>query len=186
CRVAVTVFNASRLRPLATRDPYALHQIAWHTRDGGGQAFSWRDYEELSRRTDLFSALPALQVSRLAATGALRGQGSVSHRGSRLRNVLVVGQVAVAIVLVVTAMTLARNGVAVGALDLGYDTRGVMSGNVRGVQDELARPRPGARGADPRVDTVVVTSGNPLFNQGRMPGGGARGRNVREAHAVHV
>jgi hypothetical protein len=39
--------------------------------------------------TVMFALLPALQASRLPLTDALRGQGVVTHRGSRLRNLLV-------------------------------------------------------------------------------------------------
>jgi predicted permease len=118
--------------------------------------------------TVLFALLPALQASRISLTDALRGQGSAPRRGSRLRNVLVVGQVAVALVLVITAVTLARNGAAVGAIDLGFETDGVISVNVRGVQDELARPLAEALATDPRVAELAVTSANPLFNSARI------------------
>jgi hypothetical protein len=100
----------------------------------------------------------------MSLTDALRGPGGSPRRGSRARNALVVGQVAVAVVLVVLAVTLARSGAAVGAIDLGFDTDGVMSVNVRGEQDDLARPLADALAADPRVSEVAVTSGNPLFN----------------------
>jgi putative ABC transport system permease protein len=115
--------------------------------------------------TVLFALLPAVQASRISLTGALRGQDA-SRRGSRLRSALVAGQVAVAIVLVILAVTLANNGAALGASDLGFDTNGVLSVNVRGEQDELARPLAEALAADPRISLVAVTSGNPLFNQG--------------------
>ena len=55
--VAFTIFNAYVLRPFAIRDPGSLHQIAWRSRDSGGQSFRWRDYDDLRRRTDLFSAV---------------------------------------------------------------------------------------------------------------------------------
>jgi predicted permease len=117
--------------------------------------------------TLLFALLPALQASRIPLIDALRGQGGAVRRGSRLRNALVAGQVAVALALVITAVTLARNGAAVGRLNLGFDPAGVMSVNVRGEQDELARPLTAGLLADPRVASVAVTSGNPLFNQVR-------------------
>jgi predicted permease len=116
--------------------------------------------------TLLFALLPALQASRISLTDALRGQGGSLRGGSRLRNALVVGQVAVALALVVTAVTLARNGWTVGAMDLGFDPEGVTSINVRGEQDQLARPLADALASDPRVAAVAVTSGNPLFTQG--------------------
>jgi putative ABC transport system permease protein len=118
--------------------------------------------------TLLFALLPALQTSRVSLTEALRGQGSSARRGSRLRNGLVIGQVAVALVLVITAVTIARNSAAVGAIDLGFDVDGVISVNVRGTQDELARPLADTLASDPRVAAVAVTSANPLFNAARI------------------
>ena len=118
--------------------------------------------------TLLFALLPALQASRVSLTDALRGQGGAARRGSRLRNALVAGQVSVALVLVITAVTLARNGAAIGAMDIGFETDGVTSVNVRGEQDALARPLAEALAADPRVANVAVTSGNPLFNAARI------------------
>jgi predicted permease len=125
----------------------------------------------------LFALLPSLQASRVSLIDALRGQGGAARRGSRLRNALVIAQVAVALLLVVTAATLARNGAAVGALDLGFATDGVISVNVRGEQDDVARPLAEALEADPRIASVAITSGNPLFTQGRLlaaaPAGGS-------------
>jgi putative ABC transport system permease protein len=115
--------------------------------------------------TVLCALVPALQASRMSLIDALRGHGGGGRRGSRLRNMLVVAQVGVAIVLVITAMTLARNGAAVGALDLGFNPEGVMSVNVRGDKNSLARPLAEAFASDPRIEQVAVTSGNPLFNQ---------------------
>ena len=54
-----TVFNAYVLRPYAVRDPYSLHEIRWRSRDAGGRAFRWQDYEELRSRTDLFDSVIA-------------------------------------------------------------------------------------------------------------------------------
>ena len=55
--VAFTVFNAYILRPYAIRDPYSLHQIVWHSRGSGGPGFTWREYDELSQRSDLFTGI---------------------------------------------------------------------------------------------------------------------------------
>jgi hypothetical protein len=127
--------------------------------------------------TLLFAPLPALQASRPTLTEALHGVGGGQRRGSRLRSALVIGQVAVSIVLVILAVTLARNGAAVGAIDLGFAVEGVISVNVRGAQDELARPVAIALAEDPRVAEVAVSSGNPLFNTARRvaaaPSGGS-------------
>src|SRR4029077_20162050 len=104
---------------------------------------------------------------RISLTDVLRGAASsTGPRGSRLRNILVAGQVAVALVLVIVAVTLARNGAAVDAIDLGFSTDGLWSVNVRGKQEDLIRPLAEALARDPRVASIAVTSGNPLFNSG--------------------
>jgi putative ABC transport system permease protein len=115
--------------------------------------------------TLLFALLPALQATRLTLTDALRGEPSPAVRSAVLRSVLVGGQVAVSLVLLVVAATLVRNGVAIGATDLGLDTRGVTSVNQRGQNKTLTARAFAALAVDPRIDQIVVTSRNPLFGQ---------------------
>jgi predicted permease len=118
--------------------------------------------------TLMFALLPALQASRLPLTDALRGQRTGTRRGSRLRSALVIGQVAVSLVLVIATLTLARNGTAVGAIDLGYQTHGVVSINVRGEGEApLVRKLAQVLADDPRVAELAVTGGNPLFERSR-------------------
>lgn len=107
--------------------------------------------------------VPALQCTRLTLTGALRGEVATRLRSGVLRNVLVVGQVAVSVVLLVAAVTLARNGVSIGSADLGFDSRDVFSINVRGEHSGLITPAAAALTARVRPDDIAVTSGNPLF-----------------------
>jgi len=136
--------------------------------------------------TLLFALLPALRVSGGPLVDAMRG-GSTPPSGSRLRNALVCAQVAVALVLVVTAVTLARNGATVAALDIGFAPEGVISVNVRGDQDDLARPVADALAADPRVAAVAVTSGNPLFNITRIVAATtAGGALIKPTHVTFV
>jgi predicted permease len=118
--------------------------------------------------TMLFALMPALQASRLSLTDALRGQEGDVRRGSLLRSALVTGQVAVSLVLVVVALTLARNGMAVGAIDLGYETRGVIAVNVRSPQADMVPRLASVLAADPRVAEVAVTARNPLFVRSRL------------------
>jgi predicted permease len=131
--------------------------------------------------TVVFALVPALQASRQRLTDALHGQRSGTRSAARLRSALVVAQVAVSLVLVVTALTLARNFTSLGALHLGYQTRGVISINVRGQQRELIARLTDLLSADPRVAELAVTGGNPLFVQSRnvavrpQPAGGAKG-----------
>jgi predicted permease len=117
--------------------------------------------------TLLFALLPAVRASRLTVIGALRGHGGGPTHASRLRGALVTGQVAVSLVLVIVAVTLARNGAAIGAIDLGYETRGVISVNVRGDDNGLVRPLAAVLASDPRVAEMAVTGGNPLFERSR-------------------
>ena len=112
--------------------------------------------------TLLFALVPALKASRLTLTDALRGQGGSSGR-SRLRGALVVAQIGVSLVLIVVALTLVRNGSAIGRMDLGYDSSGVLSINVRGEQVDLVPALAAALSSDPRVSEVAVTNGNPTF-----------------------
>ena len=113
----------------------------------------------------LFALAPAVQVSRVALMDALRDQGAL--RGGRLRSVLVGSQVMMSTILVILAVTLARNGSSVGAIDLGYETRGVVSINIRGKDAALLPKLAGVFANDPRVAEVAVTGGNPLFIRSR-------------------
>lgn len=112
----------------------------------------------------LFALLPALHATRLTLTDAIRGNAGAAVRSSTLRNILVGGQVAISLVLLVVAATLVRNGAAIGSADLGFDPRGVISVNQRG-NTTLAARMAAALEADPRIERVVVTSRNPLFGQ---------------------
>lgn len=133
--------------------------------------------------TVMFALIPALQTSRLSLIESVRGSGGSVRHGSKLRHALVIGQVAVSLILVTLAVTLARNGAAVGSIDLGYQSTGVISINVRGDHDDLIRQLVPALAADPRVAEVAATGGNPLFIRTRSvaaaPGEGSPARPVR-------
>jgi len=117
-----------------------------------------------SSATLMFALLPALHAASVTLTDALKGAGSGLQRGSRLRSVLVAGQVAVSVVLVVVALTLARNGSAIGSIDLGYRTAGVTSINIRGEDDnQLVAKLANQLAADPRVGEVAGVGGTPLM-----------------------
>jgi predicted permease len=117
--------------------------------------------------TLLFALVPALRASRLTLTDALHGERTGSSSGSRLRSALVIAQVAVSLVLVVVALTLARNGASMNRIDLGFQTAGAISINIRGDEDSLVRPLATALAADPRVAELAVTGGNPGFERTR-------------------
>lgn len=133
--------------------------------------------------TLMFALLPALQASRLSLTDALRGYGSSALRTSRLRSALLISQVAVSLVLVIVAITLARNGSAIGQSDLGYDTQGVISINLRDRDEGVVNRLATVLTSDRRVEEVAVTSGNPLFVIDLVAGRGAGTRRIAAAPA---
>ena len=117
--------------------------------------------------TILFALLPALQGTRLELTTALRGDLSSGVRGSRLRSVLVIGQVAVSLVLIIVASTLVRNGFVVKTTDIGFDTHALVSIRPTGAS---AGPNLVARAYDALVSNaltaqVAVTNTNPLIGE---------------------
>jgi len=129
--------------------------------------FDWRVFTFAfalgAAATLVFGLVPALQASRQPLTDALRAQRTGRASGSRLRNALVVAQVAVSIVLVVLAAVLSRNFAAMVKLNLGYSTGNVYSLNIRGVEHEMVRPVAAALAAHPRIASVAITNGNPMF-----------------------
>ena len=75
----------------------------------------------------IFGVAPALHLSRTSHREAMgtRG-GGPGRRESRVRGALVVGQLAMATVLLVGAGLLARSFVRLAAVDRGYDPSGVL------------------------------------------------------------
>jgi predicted permease len=126
--------------------------------------------------TFMCALVPALQSTRLRLTDALRGEVAPNLRRGILRNLLVVGQVTVSLVLLVATVTLTRNGLTIASTDLGFDTRGVYSINQRGESAALISSAAAALVADGRPDDVAITSSNPLFGAlgtiGAVPSGG--------------
>ena len=116
-----------------------------------------------SAATILFALVPALQATRLSLTDALRGQPSRGLQRSALRNVLVVCQVAVSLILLILDVTLIRNSASVVAVDLGFETQGITSMRQRTNGPSLVAAAADALRQDGRVETVVITSSNPLF-----------------------
>jgi predicted permease len=77
----------------------------------------------------LFGVLPALQASRANVQGLLRsaGRGGTARERGTLRRALVVGEVALAVVVVVAAGLLLRSFQALRHVDAGLDPRGVLT-----------------------------------------------------------
>jgi putative ABC transport system permease protein len=78
----------------------------------------------------LFGLAPALEASRASITGSLQDGGHSATGGPRVRrvrNALVVGEVAVALVLLTGAGLLGRSLLRVLAVDTGFDPHGLVS-----------------------------------------------------------
>ena len=114
--------------------------------------------------TVMFALVPALQATRGTLTAALRGEAA-GLRASTLRNVLVVGQVTVSLVLIVLASTLVRNAVALKRTDVGFDTTAVFSIRQRSAGPQLMSKAYDALVADARFSDIALTSRNPLFGE---------------------
>ena len=115
-----------------------------------------------------FALVPALQASRPTPMSALGSHGGSDRRGSRLRALLVASQVAIAVLLTIPALTLARNGAAMRNIDLGFEVEGVTSINVReGNAVDRIRQLALVMKPDSRFAQVAATSGNPLFGPSR-------------------
>lgn len=117
---------------------------------------------------------PAWQASRPNLTLALKGEGSVfgEHLSqSRLRNGLIVVQLAFSLVLLVSAGLLARNLQKLQNVDTGYETARLFTveadlGNARAQQTETLRQQLEARlRALPDVQSVSRASHTPLSGQ---------------------
>ena len=81
----------------------------------------------------IFGLIPALQASKVELTEAMKEGGRASGSGggrSRLRNALVVAEIAVAIVVLVSAGLLLKSFRKLQQVDLGYDMRNVLTASV--------------------------------------------------------
>jgi putative ABC transport system permease protein len=77
----------------------------------------------------LFGLVPALQISRVQLVDGLRQGGKGSSMGARtgwVRNAFVVAEVALAVVLVVSAGLLGRSLSALTSVDMGFDPEGIL------------------------------------------------------------
>ncbi|MBP1634516.1 MAG: hypothetical protein H6Q10_1090 [Acidobacteria bacterium] len=122
----------------------------------------------------LFGLAPAWQLTRAGAGGlqlSSSGRGQAGPRGTPLRRLLIVGEVAIALVLLVGAGLLLRSYAGLNQVDLGFDTRNVL---VATVNPPAARyPEPARLGqfydrlieraaAIPGVEAAALTSVVPF------------------------
>jgi predicted permease len=78
----------------------------------------------------IFGLIPALQTSKADLTATLKesaGRSGTGFRQNKVRSVLVVVEVALALVLLIGSALLIRTAVALGRVDAGFDTRNVLT-----------------------------------------------------------
>ena len=75
----------------------------------------------------LFGLAPALQASKPDVLSALKNNASGASRRSRLRNVFVIAQIAISLVLLITAGLFLRSLQNAGSIDLGFRPEGVQT-----------------------------------------------------------
>jgi putative ABC transport system permease protein len=116
----------------------ALLQLAPADMAGGGARFDLRVLAFTAGAALLsglaFGVLPAIQFSGGHLSGALAEgstRGSGSRRSGRIRDVLVVAEIAVALVLLVGSTLLVRSFAALSRVDTGIDTRNLLTFDVK-------------------------------------------------------
>ena len=81
----------------------------------------------------MFGLVPALRTAARPPHEALKEGGRTGSRAAsrdRLRNALVVAEIALALVLLTGAGLLIRSSIALNSVDPGFDPRGVVAGRV--------------------------------------------------------
>jgi putative ABC transport system permease protein len=90
-----------------------------------------------------FGIVPALQVSRVDLNSTLRDEGqgiSASHRRARIKNLLVVGQVSLSLLLLICAGLLLRSFQRLLHVDPGFDAQSVITMNISLSTTKYAKP----------------------------------------------
>jgi predicted permease len=130
----------------------------------------------------LFGTLPALQSLRAQPQAALQANSSrtvSSQQGSRVRNLLVAGEVAFTVVLLMVAGLVLRSFSHLLTLNRGFDTRNVLAARVDLFSPQYGDTKPGMKDAKkafvdgalaslqqlPGVKSVTVTNNMPLTGQ---------------------
>jgi predicted permease len=108
----------------------------------------------------LFGLAPALQATRSNVMQAARGEFTTDFRPARLRNALIVGQVAVSVLLLICAAVLLRADKRLQSLDVGLETRGVIEIEI---QDKFRSKVMQELATEPVVESVAAASKVPFM-----------------------
>lgn len=133
----------------------------------------------------LFGLAPALQLIKSGLSETKSGRGTVGHGGRRLRDALVISEVAIALVLVVGAALLIETLVRMRAVNPGFRSAGILTAEItaplpkyagaakrhRFYNDVLDRVR-----ALPGVQSAGLTSDLPYTSRGNTMALGIEGR----------
>jgi putative ABC transport system permease protein len=129
----------------------------------------------------VFGLAPAIRMAgRLPHEALKEGGRSGSRAGSRdrLRNVLVVGEIAVALVLLTGAGLLIRSAIALNQVDPGFDPQGVVAGRVSLPEVAYQTPEQVTRTfqrIEERIAAVPGAAGGALVSTAPLEGGGSNG-----------
>jgi putative ABC transport system permease protein len=145
-----------------------------------------------------FGLVPALRASTVDLQGALKEGGRSATRGvrgNRLARMLVAGELALSIVLLVAATLMIRSYLAMSDLDLGYDRDGVLTWRVALPASRYATPE--ARGdfvieavrrvkSIPGVEFAGAVNHLPAVSGFSLRGVEVEGQALEEANWPHV
>jgi putative ABC transport system permease protein len=129
----------------------------------------------------VFGLVPSLRAASQLPHEALKEGGrSGSRAGSRdrLRNVLVVGEIAVALVLLTGAGLLIRSAIALNRVDPGFDPQGVVAGRVSLPAVTYETPEQVTRAFQRIEERIVAMPGaarGALVSTAPLEGGGSNG-----------
>jgi predicted permease len=107
-----------------------------------------------------FGLAPAIQATRVGLVQASRGDFTNELRPTRLRNALVVSQVAVCTLLLICAAVVLRNGRAMAIRDVHFVTEGVL--DVR-LQERFAARAAERLRREPWVESIAIVYRAPLY-----------------------
>jgi predicted permease len=120
--------------------------------------------------TILFGLAPALQATRTSLVEALRGEFGARVSSSRLRSILVVGQISACMILLVLTGILLRGSAAYQRMDLGYNIHGIVYPFFIGRTDPTTSVKAAQRLlAEPWVDVLAAAWNPPLRSVIQMP-----------------